>query len=139
MIAIALLCASISAFTDLRTGLIYDAITLPAVCAIAIAAANAHALTATLEGALLCGGALLGLHAVTHGRGIGLGDVKLATVIGAGFGGFAAIEAIAIAFIGGAICALALLALGRVQRTSHLPFAPFLAIGAIAFACGVHV
>lgn len=139
MIAIALACALICAVTDLRTGLIYDAVTAPAASAIAVTAAFTHAIPAAFESAALCGGALLVLHLCTHGRGIGLGDVKLAGVIGAGVANAAALEAIAFAFVAGALWALPMLAARRVRRRDRVPFAPFLALGALAFACGIRV
>jgi leader peptidase (prepilin peptidase) / N-methyltransferase len=137
-VLIALLCTAISTVTDLRAGLIYDAVTAPCAIALAFCALFYGNVAAALAGAVLCGGALFALHAVTRGRGLGLGDVKLGAVIGAGVGGAASIEAIGMAFIAGSIYALPLLAARRIRREDRLPFAPFLAVGTLLYVCGVH-
>ena len=102
-----------------------------AACTVALAAAN-HQGAAACAGAALAASALLALHLVTRGRGIGLGDVKLAFAIGAGLGPLRGLEALGAAFIAGAAYALWLLARRRARRTSSLPFAPFLAVGTVA-------
>jgi len=132
MIALALLCAAIAAITDLRDGFIYDRLTIPAAVLLAATACTRDALPAAIAGALACGGALLILHGVTRGRGVGLGDVKLAAVVGAGLGLPYGLIAIGAAFVAGTCVALPLLVLRRVSRRDRLPFAPFIAAGTIA-------
>jgi prepilin signal peptidase PulO-like enzyme (type II secretory pathway) len=61
---------------------------------------------------------------------MGLGDVKLATVIGLMAGWPGVVIALLIAFGGGAIAGVALLASGRIGRQEPIPFAPALAFGA---------
>jgi leader peptidase (prepilin peptidase)/N-methyltransferase len=69
--------------------------------------------------------------AVMRGRGIGLGDVKLALVLGL-VTGFPAVFAslVAGAFFSGAVSAGLLLA-RRVRRRDYIPFAPFMLAGAL--------
>ena len=66
--------------------------------------------------------------------GIGMGDVKLMIVIGLALGYFhwyLVIVQLFIAYLVGAIVALALMLLTGLGRKDRLPFVPFLAIGAI--------
>jgi prepilin signal peptidase PulO-like enzyme (type II secretory pathway) len=130
MMLVALGCTLISAVTDLRNGLIYDRVTASAAAVLAILAATGHELPRALLGASIAGGVLLVLHVVTRRRGIGLGDVKLAGVVGAGFGAQLGITAIGLAFVAGAVVAVALLAARRAHRSDRIPFAPFIAFGA---------
>jgi leader peptidase (prepilin peptidase) / N-methyltransferase len=63
--------------------------------------------------------------------GMGLGDVKLAGVLGVYLGG-AVIEAMVIAFAAGSVAGGVLLARhGWKARSRTIPFAPFLALGAL--------
>jgi leader peptidase (prepilin peptidase)/N-methyltransferase len=85
-------------------------------------------------GLLAFGGGLLVVALVS--RGMGMGDVKLAGVIGVAFGaiglgsvGVAAASAIVFGGLGGLLA----LALGR-GRKSAIPFGPYLAAGAVVAA-----
>ncbi len=87
-----------------------------------------------LVGALLFGGGLLLIALVS--RGMGMGDVKLAAVIGMVMGsiglayvGVAAAAAIVLGGLGG----IAALLIGR-GRKSAIPFGPYLAAGAVVAA-----
>jgi leader peptidase (prepilin peptidase)/N-methyltransferase len=124
--------------SDLRTRLVPDA---------ALAAALALAITVcALDGRgelperLLAGagaGAFLLVAAMIRPEGMGLGDVKLAGVIGI-YLGPAVVQALTISFATGSIAGLALLARhGWEARRRTIPFAPFLALGAlVAMAAG---
>ena len=133
--AVASVCASlIAAHFDARTGRIPDRVTRPA-SAIALAAAAATGLvSAAILGAVTVGGSLLLLYAITRGRGLGLGDVKLAAVIGIGFGPAVGLAALGVAFVAGGIYASWLLATKRADRRDPLPFGPFLAAGTVVAA-----
>ncbi|MBO0828482.1 MAG: prepilin peptidase [Streptosporangiales bacterium] len=81
--------------------------------------------------------ALVALYALLHlvnPRGMGLGDVKLAGVLGAYLGWLGAdawlVGAVLGVLLGGAT-AVVLLALRKVTAKSHLPFGPFMLAGAI--------
>ncbi|MDP1876759.1 MAG: prepilin peptidase [Actinomycetota bacterium] len=74
-----------------------------------------------------------GLWAVSRGRGMGFGDVKLAPVLGVTLGWVgvsAAVVGLGAAFVAGGIFGAVLLLSGRAGRGTHLAFGPFLIVGA---------
>ncbi|MET9853431.1 A24 family peptidase [Streptomyces sp. NPDC006450] len=90
--------------------------------------------TRALLGGLVLGGVYLLLFFINP-RGMGFGDVKLALVVGQvlGWYGWPVVFAGTFAaFLGGAAHGLALIALRRADRTSPIPFGPFMAGGALA-------
>jgi leader peptidase (prepilin peptidase)/N-methyltransferase len=129
---IMLACVAVSAVTDVETGYIFDAVTAPALGVILACAGLNGTAVAAIAGATLSGGGLYALHAVTRGRGIGLGDAKLGAVVGAGLGAALGAIALGIAFVTGAAIVLAGLRLRRISRRQSVPFGPYLACGAIA-------
>lgn len=85
-----------------------------------------------LFGALIFGGFLFLLYALTRGKGMGFGDVYVGVALGIVFGFPASIEVITISFWVGAVVGIALLALKtRFTMKSEVPFVPFLFIGAV--------
>jgi prepilin signal peptidase PulO-like enzyme (type II secretory pathway) len=120
--------------TDLLRYRVPNAVTYPGT-ALALAAAllmpDADIVSAILA-ALLGGGFFLALAFITRG-GIGLGDVKLAVLIGAALGLPLAYQALlAGMLIGGVVLAVLLMA-GILGRRQAVPYAPFLALSAVAF------
>lgn len=117
---------------DLQHKLIPDIIVLPA-AALALAAAVAsdpRRWWVSLAAALGAAGFLFLLWALAPG-GMGLGDVKLALLLGAVLGA-SVIPALLIAFAGGAALGVVLLArFGSRARKMAVPFGPFLAAGAL--------
>jgi leader peptidase (prepilin peptidase)/N-methyltransferase len=82
--------------------------------------------------AAVAAGGLLFLAAVAYPSGMGLGDVKLAAVIGLFLGRNVA-PALLIALIAGSVVGLGLIAReGAKARKKAIPFGPFLALGALA-------
>jgi leader peptidase (prepilin peptidase) / N-methyltransferase len=127
---VAVLC--VVALRDLRTRLIPDG---PLVAGLAAALAlGAVADPGSLPGRLLAGlaaAAFLLAAALIRPDGMGLGDVKLAGVLGA-YLEARVLEALLLAFAAGSIAGLALIARhGWSARTRTIPFAPFLALGAL--------
>jgi prepilin signal peptidase PulO-like enzyme (type II secretory pathway) len=118
-----------SAACDAECGYVFDAITAPCLAALTALAAAQHQFPALALGVALSGGSLALMYALTLGRGLGLGDVKLACCIGAAAGAANGIWAIGIAFVLGAAYAVYLLASKRGQRGDELRFAPYLAAG----------
>ena len=81
--------------------------------------------------------AIFYLLALASPRSVGLGDVKLAALL-AGYlawhGWLTAFAGLAGGFLAAGIAALVLLALGRADRSSHLPMGPFLIAAAVFIA-----
>jgi prepilin signal peptidase PulO-like enzyme (type II secretory pathway) len=78
----------------------------------------------------ICGVAFLGgLHLITRGKGMGLGDVKLALFMGLFLGIRGLVVAFYIAFIVGAVVGVIMLALNKKKLKSPIPFGPFLLLG----------
>ena len=81
--------------------------------------------------AAVAAGGVLFLAALAYPGGMGLGDVKLAAVMGL-FLGRAVAPAILFALIAGSAVGLALIARhGAAARKMAIPFGPFLALGAV--------
>lgn len=119
------------AFIDLDHLLVLDATTLVG-AALGLAAALAtHRIVPALEGA--AAGALVfgAIYALTRGAGMGLGDVKLAAMLGLFFGFPAVLSAVVAAFVIGAVLAIPVLVARRRGRRDALPFGPFLVMAAI--------
>jgi leader peptidase (prepilin peptidase) / N-methyltransferase len=123
-----------AAVIDARTGLIPNAVSVPTTLVALAAAAAGGAERTACCGIAAAGGALWLLHAMTRGKGLGLGDVKLAAAIGAGFGPFAGLEALGAAFVTGAAFAAWQLANRRATLRSEIRFGPFLAAGSAVVA-----
>jgi leader peptidase (prepilin peptidase)/N-methyltransferase len=127
-----LLCVTVA---DLRTRLIPDAALLSAATAAvgALAFSSPGALPERLAAACGAGAALLAI-ALARPGGLGLGDVKLGTVLGL-YLGREVWAALLIAFGAGALWGAGLIvARGWSARTAAIPFAPFLALGACTAA-----
>ncbi len=118
--------------SDLRTRLVPDgalvaslAIAVP-VCLLSDPGGMPERLVAGLGAAVFLLAA-----ALIRPNGMGLGDVKLAGVLGV-YLGAAVIEAMVVAFAAGSVAGVVLLVRhGRKARSRTIPFAPFLAIGAL--------
>jgi leader peptidase (prepilin peptidase)/N-methyltransferase len=128
------------ALIDLDTHRLPNALTLPAY-PVGLALLGIAALAARDGGPLLRGLAgmlsLLALYAllfVLHPRGMGLGDVKLAGVLGLHLGwlGWAELAVGAwLGFLAGGAVGIVLLALGRAGRKTPIPFGPYMLLGAL--------
>ncbi|WP_298039327.1 prepilin peptidase [uncultured Microbacterium sp.] len=125
---------------DARTHRLPNRIVLPATAValvlIAVDAAfggSSAQLLGSLLGMFALGGFYLLLRAISRG-GIGGGDVKLALLIGLvlGWNGWAALViGAAAAFVLGAVYALLLMTMRRADRTTRIPFGPWMIAGAI--------
>jgi prepilin signal peptidase PulO-like enzyme (type II secretory pathway) len=128
----AFFCAALVAVsaTDLERRIVPDRIVLPAA---AVTLAARTAIDPSVEWAVGALGASLFLFAavLAHPRGMGMGDVKLALLLGAALG-----KAVAVALMLGMIAALLpsvilLVRHGSRARKMAIPFAPFLALGGV--------
>lgn len=102
---------------------------LAAMGGVALARGDAGIILRSLAG-LAIGGVPLGLLALFLPRGMGMGDAKLAAFTGT-FLGFQQLTALFLAFLTGSLAGIALIAAGRRDRKSRIPFGPFLALGAL--------
>jgi leader peptidase (prepilin peptidase)/N-methyltransferase len=128
-------------WTDVQEHRLPNRIVLPALAGMILVVAvhasvtgDPSSLLRALAGGLLLAGFYLALRAADP-AGMGGGDVKLAAVIGVflGWHGWAALAAgAAAAFLGGAAWALLLLAAGRIDRETPIPFGPWMIVGAWA-------
>jgi leader peptidase (prepilin peptidase)/N-methyltransferase len=129
------------ALIDIDLHKLPDALTLPSY-PIAAVLLTAGALTAhqpfDLARAAIGGVALFALYAVlwfVYPKGMGLGDVKLAGVLGM-YLGYLGWGTLAVgAFFGfalGGVIGITLMATGRATRKSKIPFGPFMLAGALA-------
>ena len=125
---------------DLEVKRLPNAIVLPSygVAAVLLAAAAiTHADATNLIRAVIGMVALFGgyyLLAVIVPGGMGFGDVKLAGVLGLYLGWLGWTELVVGAFASfllGGVAGLALIATGRAGRKSHLPFGPYMLLGAL--------
>jgi leader peptidase (prepilin peptidase) / N-methyltransferase len=118
---------------DIRTRRLPNRIVLPA--AVLVLAANI-ALTPdrTLEWVTAAFGAaaVLLVASLLYPNGLGMGDVKLALLLGAALG-WSVVGALAIGFMAAALAGLLLIVLrGWSARKSTIPLGPFLALGSFA-------
>ena len=116
--------------TDLEHRLIPDRIVLPATVAILALRTIDDPSVEWILSALGAGLVLL-LIVLAYPRGLGMGDVKLSTLIGAGLG----ISVIVAMFVGFFVAfvpaAVLLLRHGKEARKQAIPLGPFLALGAV--------
>jgi leader peptidase (prepilin peptidase) / N-methyltransferase len=119
--------------TDLRSRIVPDRVLVAAVLiALPICALGApESLPGRLLAAASAGSFLLAA-AIARPDGMGLGDVKLAAVLGLFLGG-EVVTALLVALVAGSVAGLVLLIRhGWAARARAIPFAPFLAFGALA-------
>ena len=128
--SILIACSAVSAATDVQNGHIFDRVLRCAAVLLAVLAVASGRLSQAMLGAALGGGLLLLPWLCSRGRGMGLGDVKFAAVLGLGLGASGALRAIWFAFACGGALAAALLLTGRASKATPLPLGPFLALGA---------
>jgi leader peptidase (prepilin peptidase) / N-methyltransferase len=118
--------------TDLERKVIPNAVLLAgAVAALAlVGATDPGSLPERIAAALGAGGFLFAI-ALAYPRGMGMGDVKLAAVMGLYLGGAVA-PALMIAVVTGTVVGLGLIARhGSTARKAAVPFGPFLALGGV--------
>jgi leader peptidase (prepilin peptidase)/N-methyltransferase len=118
--------------TDLERRVIPNKILIvAAVLGVAIAAATDPGSLPERAIAAAAAGGLLFLAALAYPRGMGLGDVKLAAVMGLFLGRNVA-PAILVALLAGSVVGLAMMARhGAAARKRAIPFGPFLALGGV--------
>ena len=118
-------------FIDLEHYIIPNVVVLP-VAVIGLAAMIAIQPHRWLEllAAGLISGAFFFVIVLVFPKGMGLGDAKMAVMLGF-FLGWSVVVALFAAFLLGALVGVTLIAVGTKGRKSRLPFGPFLAAGAV--------
>jgi leader peptidase (prepilin peptidase) / N-methyltransferase len=124
---------------DLEHHLLPNVITLPGiVVGFAFSFFTEPGWLASLIGLLLGGGALWGVaeayYLLRHEEGLGMGDVKMLSMIGAFLGWKLTVVTLLLGSLSGSVIGLALIATGRGTMKYALPFGTFLALGAAAAA-----
>ena len=118
--------------TDLELKLIPNRLLLPgALAAVAIVALSEPSSLVDRGIAAAIAGGVLFVVAFAYPRGMGMGDVKLAAVMGL-YLGRAVAPALLIGFLAGALVGVAMIARqGSGARKQAIPFGPFLALGGV--------
>ncbi|GAA4954891.1 leader peptidase (prepilin peptidase)/N-methyltransferase [Nonomuraea thailandensis] len=125
------------AVIDWRTSTLPDAITLPAYPIMALALLPTGALPRALAGGAALT-AVYGLLWLLRPEAMGLGDVKIAGLIGMAGAALSWQALVAAAFCGqllGALYALSLLVTGRGTRHTQFPFGTFMLLGTLPTLC----
>ncbi len=107
-------------------------VSVPLLAVAALIGGEWSSLGSALLGALAAGGGLLVVNLISP-RGMGMGDVKLAVVLGLFLGWISLAHVLLGLFLGfllGGVGGVVLIALKLRSRSDHVPFAPFLAGGA---------
>jgi len=107
-------------------------VSLPLLALAALVGDDWSSLRSALIGSVAAGAGLLVINLISP-RGMGMGDVKLALVLGLYLGWFDLGHVLLGLFLGfllGAVGGVLLIAVGLRSRRDHVPFAPFLAGGA---------
>ncbi len=129
-----LLLLAYHAYTDVRSFLLYDRVTL-ALAAVGIGrAVLVGDVLAALAGAATLLAVMLAIYFASRG-GMGEGDVKLAAALGVWLGVEQGLACLLLAFVSGGAVGMLLLACG--ERRRMIPFGPFLcAAAAMAYFWG---
>ena len=126
---VVLACSAICAATDFENGHVFDAVLLASAFLLLAPVRTTGALIDDALGAAAGGILLLVPFVLSRGRGMGLGDVKFAALLGLGLSAGDAVRAIWLACVIGGAVAVALLLTRRLRHGCAMPFAPFLALG----------
>jgi prepilin signal peptidase PulO-like enzyme (type II secretory pathway) len=123
--------SAVAAMTDLRCGYVFDRVLLTGGAALIALEAWQGRFGPALIGGAAGASAMAIPWALSRARGMGFGDVKLAAVLGCALGPYGALRALWFAFVVGALVAVASIVTRRHTPKRTLPFAPFLALGAM--------
>ena len=115
--------------TDALFYLIPDALTIPAIGVILVFQIVRGADLKNLAiAALIAGGFFLFQYIISSGRWIGSGDIRLGILMGVSLGIAKTLVALFIAYVGGALIALLLIAFKQKELSSKIPFGVFLTV-----------
>ena len=130
MVALMLALMPAIAFIDLRHRIVPNRIVVPAAAVTLVAHTAIDPSVAWLAGALGASGFLF-VAVLAYPKGLGMGDVKLALLLGAMLGG-AVVVALLLGFVAALVPSVALFARhGSGARKMAIPLVPFLSLGAV--------
>jgi len=124
----------VMAVIDIRMGIIPDEVNIflaafGVLLTVALGVQAGTILSAVI-GAAVAGVFFAALIAVTRGKGMGMGDLKLAIPLGLLFGWPGIVLVLIAAFVIGAVFGVAVIVAGKNTMKGTVPFGPFLALGA---------
>lgn len=132
-------CLLYHTYTDMKSMLLYDKVTLLLAAAGVVRAFFEQQLLEALCGAGVLLIIMLLLYFASRG-GMGEGDVKLAPVLGIWLGLEQGLLCLLLAFVSGGIVGALLLLCRRGKLKQAIPFGPFLCAGAVAaYFCGKEI
>lgn len=132
-------CLLYHTYTDMKSMLLYDKVTLLLAAVGVVRAFFEHQLLEALYGAGAMLVIMLLLYFTSRG-GMGEGDVKLAPVLGIWLGLEQGLLCLLLAFVSGGIVGALLLLCRRGKLKQAIPFGPFLCAGAVAaYFCGKEI
>lgn len=119
--------------TDIEFQIIPDefVFSLLLIVLVSILASATQTFFASLAVGFSCAMFLLVLHLMTRGRGMGLGDVKLAVPVGLLLGYPLGFLWMFVSFVSGAVFGIGLMLVGSAGMKTKLAFGPFLILGAV--------
>ena len=116
---------------DLKHYLILDKVIFPAIILAFVYRFFDNSFLNSLLAALLVAGFFLALVLISRGKWMGLGDVKLAGLMGLVLGWPNVLIALFLAFMSGAIVGISLMIAGKKTIKSQIPFGPFLSASTV--------
>ncbi len=136
---------TVAFFTDLERQIIPDEINILGAAAFVLLGVfmKASGVVAFASGeSMITGAVVLALIfwaiVVLSGGGMGMGDVKLAALIGAALGVERGLASVFLAFLIGGVYALVVLLFGARRRKDYIPFGPFLVVAVILEVWGLN-
>lgn len=134
-----ILCLLYHTYTDMKSMLLYDKVTLLLAAIGVVRAFFEHQLLEALYGAGAMLVIMLLLYFVSRG-GMGEGDVKLAPALGIWLGLEQGLLCLLLAFVSGGVVGALLLLCRRGKLKQAIPFGPFLCAAAVAaYFCGKEI
>lgn len=120
-------------FTDLKYGIIPDKIVFPSIVVsfVVLISQYPSILISHFFSALGAFLFFLAIYLISHGRGMGFGDVKLSFLLGLFFGFPQTIYVLYIAFLTGALFSIILIILRKKRLKETIVFGPFLVIASL--------
>ena len=134
-----ILCLLYHTYTDMKSMLLYDKVTLLLAAVGVVRAFFEHQLLEALCGAEVLLVIMLFLYFASRG-GMGEGDVKLAPALGIWLGLEQGLLCLLLAFVSGGIVGALMLLCRRGKLKQAIPFGPFLCAAAVAaYFCGKEI